>query len=1161
MGAARIGSGNLSERIAITTGDELEGLADQFNDMAGRLQESYAGLEGKVELRTRELRELLEQQTAAAAVLRVISSTPGELSPVFDLILRSVTRICDAKMGTLLLRDGDSYKVVASLGVPPEVVEYYNRRKTPAISPQDLARVTQARRTIHVIDARDTEAYAKREEYRVATVELLGARTFINVPMFKDDQMLGFIGIYRDEVRPFDDKQIALVENFGTQAAIAVENARLLNELRQRTTDLSVTLEQQSAAADVLRIMNSSTGNLSVVFDAILDCAARVCEADAGILFRLENGAYQAVAFLGVQKVAAEYFRSHPVAAPESRLTQVIAERKTVHIVDTRDTELYREREEWRVVTVELLGARTLLNVPMLQDEGLGVIGLYRKEVQPFDARQIAWVENLANQAAVAMANAHLLNELRARTGELTTSLEQQTVTAEVLRAISDTRGELSPVFDLIVRRVTGACEAASAMLQLRDGEVFRPVASFGMPPEAAQYYLHEANPPPAATLAHHYRTRETIHVIDARATEEYAKRVEYRVATVELMRARTFLNVPLFKGGELLGVLGIYRSEVRPFDSRQIAWLENFAHQIIIAIENAHLLNELRLRTAELTNSLEHQRAAAEVLRLINSSGGDLSPVFDAILECATQMCGAKAGVLFRHEDGVYHTAALLGVPEKAAEFFHTHPVEAYGSRLAQMVAEKRIVHVIDAREGELYRIREDWRVMTVELLGARTFLNVPMMKDDEGVGVIGLYRDEVRPFEAREIALAENLASQAAIAIANARLLNALRARTGELTKSLEQETATAEVLRLISSTPGALSPVLDTILANAARICEAKGGSVFGYENGAYIAHATLGMSAEADAFFRGGPVVPTPGSGFARITEERKTLHVIDARETAAYRDAETHRVATVDLLSARTFLNVPMLKDDELLGIIGIYRDEVRPFDAQEIALVENFASQAVIAIVNARLLNELRAKTGELEQSVDELRALGEVTQAVNSTLDLQTVLSTIVAKAVQLLRHRGRRDLRDGPRDAGVPAARDLRHDAGLIAVIRPRRGSHRAQPAARSRKQRRTATVRHGSSRLSADAPVRQILLRAGYRALLVVPLLARRSAIVGALVVRRKATRASSRRRPSSCCRPSRRSRCWRSRMRVCSARSRRRAASSRWRASTSRSSSPT
>ena len=549
------------------TGDELEGLADQFNDMAGRLQESYAGLEGKVELRTRELRELLEQQTAAAAVLRVISSTPGELSPVFDLILRSVTRICDAKMGTLLLRDGDSYKVVASLGVPPEVVEYYNRRKTPAISPQDLARVTQARRTIHVIDARDTEAYAKREEYRVATVELLGARTFINVPMFKDDQMLGFIGIYRDEVRPFDDKQIALVENFGTQAAIAVENARLLNELRQRTTDLSVTLEQQSAAADVLRIMNSSTGNLSVVFDAILDCAARVCEADAGILFRLENGAYQAVAFLGVQKVAAEYFRSHPVAAPESRLTQVIAERKTVHIVDTRDTELYREREEWRVVTVELLGARTLLNVPMLQDEGLGVIGLYRKEVQPFDARQIAWVENLANQAAVAMANAHLLNELRARTGELTTSLEQQTATAEVLRAISDTRGELSPVFDLIVRRVTGACEATSAMLQLRDGEVFRPVASFGMPPEAAQYYLHEANPPPAATLAHHYRTRETIHVIDARATEEYAKRVEYRVATVELMRARTFLNVPLFKGGELLGVLGIYRSEVRPFE------------------------------------------------------------------------------------------------------------------------------------------------------------------------------------------------------------------------------------------------------------------------------------------------------------------------------------------------------------------------------------------------------------------------------------------------------------------------------------------------------------------------------------------------------------------------------------------------------------------
>ena len=568
--------------------------------------------------------------------------------------------------------------------------------------------------------------------------------------------------------------------------------------------------------------------------------------------------------------------------------------------------------------------------------------------------------------------------------------------------------------------------------------------------------------------------------------------------------------------------------------------------------------MNELRLRTAELTDSLEHQRAAAEVLRLINSSGGDLSPVFDAILECATQMCGAKAGVLFRHEDGVYHTAALLGVPEKAAEFFHTHPVEAYGSRLAQMVAEKRIVHVIDAREGELYRIREDWRVMTVELLGARTFLNVPMMKDDEGVGVIGLYRDEVRPFEAREIALAENLASQAAIAIANARLLNALRARTGELTKSLEQETATAEVLRLISSTPGALSPVLDTILANAARICEAKGGSVFGYENGAYIAHATLGMSAEADAFFRGGPVVPTPGSGFARITEEQKTLHVIDARETAAYRDAETHRVATVDLLSARTFLNVPMLKDDELLGIIGIYRDEVRPFDAQEIALVENFASQAAIAILNARLLNELRAKTGQLERSVTELRALGEVTQAVNSTLELQTVLSTIVANAVRF-----------SGTEAGAiyvtdPVTQEFRMrathgvDAGLKAELdRDRSHERNLQRYLRKHGNLRPFAMDVATER---DAPMRHILLRAGFRMLLIIPLLDPVSGdLLGALAVRQPDKGAFAPQTLELLQTFAAQS-VLAIRMPSCSTRSRTRAASSSLRASTSRSSSP-
>jgi signal transduction histidine kinase/DNA-binding response OmpR family regulator len=466
--------------------------------------------------------------------------------------------------------------------------------------------------------------------------------------------------------------------------------------------------------------------------------------------------------------------------------------------------------------------------------------------------------------------------------------------------------------------------------------------------------------------------------------------------------------------------------------------------------------------------------------------------------------MCDAKAGVLFRHEDGVYHTAALLGVPAKAAEFFHAHPVEAYGSRLAQMVAEKRVIHVIDAREGELYRIREDWRVMTVEDLGARTFLNVPMMKEDEGLGVIGLYRDEVRPFDAREIALVENLASQAAIAIANARLLNELRVRTGELTVALQQQTAVTDVLRLISSTPDEPATVFDAILAYATRICAAKGGSVFVYRSGGYEVRSTLGMPPEADAFFRSAALVPAPGSGFARITEERKTIHIVDARATDAYRAAEEHRVATVDLLGARTFLNVPMLKDDELLGIIGLYRDEVRPFDAQEIALVENFASQAAIAILNARLLTELRSKTGQLERSVTELRALGEVTQAVNSTLELQTVLSTIVANAVRF-----------SGTEAGAiyvtdPLTQEFRMRAthGIRAELQDELERDRSHERNLQRYLRRHGNLRPFALDVGAerDTAMRQVLLRAGFRLLLIIPLLDPVSGdLLGALAVR--------------------------------------------------------
>src|SRR5581483_3988974 len=335
----------------------------------------------------------------------------------------------------------------------------------------------------------------------------------------------------------------------------------------------------------------------------------------------LEHGAYQAVAFVGVAPDIAAYFLSRPVEAPKSRLTQIIRGRKTIHVVDARDTDLYRQGEDWRVFTVDTMGVRTFLNVPMLKDDGLGVIGLYRRQVEPFNARQIAFVENLASQAAIAMANAHLLNELRARTTALSESLEQQTAAAEVQRLIMQAPGELGPVFDLIVSSVARVCEAKTSMLVLREGDRFRPVASIGMPPAAVEHYIENPRQPSKAALARMLENRRSVQVLDARASEAYLKREDYRVATVELLGARTFVNVPLFKDTELLGFVGIYRDEVRPFDDRQIAWVENLGDQAAIAIENARLLNELQTKTGALERSVTELRALSEVARTVNST------------------------------------------------------------------------------------------------------------------------------------------------------------------------------------------------------------------------------------------------------------------------------------------------------------------------------------------------------------------------------------------------------------------------------------------------------------------------------------------------------------------------------------------------------------
>jgi signal transduction histidine kinase len=419
-GAARIGGGDFSQRISIPTGDELEGLANQFNDMGARLQESYADLENKVEVRTAELTESLEQQTATSEVLKVISSSPGELDPVFQTMLENATRICEAKFGMMFRYDNGEFHPAALLNVPSELAEFVRNRGSflpPPGTPLD--RLLQTREVTYTGDE-------TAEPNPGAPARFGGARSLLGVPMLKENELIGAIIIYRQEVRPFTVKQVELVTSFASQAVIAIENTRLLKELRHRTDDLTESLQQQTATSEVLETISSSAGELEPVFNKMLENATRICGAKFGAMTLYEEGDFRTVALYNAPQAYVDaqlyrLFRPHP----ESGLRTIEKTHQTLQIDDLRLQPPYTEGHPAVRALADLGGARTLVIVPLLkEDELIGTITIFRQEVKPFTDKQTELVANFANQAVIAIENARLLNELRKRTEELSQSLD-----------------------------------------------------------------------------------------------------------------------------------------------------------------------------------------------------------------------------------------------------------------------------------------------------------------------------------------------------------------------------------------------------------------------------------------------------------------------------------------------------------------------------------------------------------------------------------------------------------------------------------------------------------------------------------------------------------------------------------------------------------------
>jgi signal transduction histidine kinase len=551
---------------------------------------------------TRERDDALEREKATTEVLRVISSSPGALGPVFEAMLENAARICEAKFGVMFRFDGEKYEFAADIGTPPPLAEFVRQRGPFIPAPN-----TQLHHVMRTKQVSCTANYAA-DAPDSPPVRFGGARSTVDVPMLKDGMLMGAISIYRQEVRPFTNKQIALLQNLANQAVIAIENTRLLSELRQRTTDLSESLEQQTATSQVLNVINTSPTDTQPVFDAIIQSAVRLCGAQFGVMHRFDGERLHVVAHDVTPEVLEILKRTYPMRPIRSQASgRAMLDGAVIEIRDVREDPDYDHAMaaagHWR----------SLLAVPMLRADGdaIGTIVVQRSAPGAFASSLIEMLQNFAAQAVIAIENTRLLNELRQRTDDLSVALEQQTATSEVLKVISTSPTDANPVFEAILESACRLCDSQIAAIFRFDGTLLHLAATKNWPTEAMEALAIRWPMPPDS----HMTSGQVVLSKGVVIQEDTFADANYDRGAARAGGWRRMLGVPMFRSDDIIGVIVVTWREPGPILQKQVELLQTFAAQAVIAIENAWMFNELRQRTQDLLQSLDDLRTAQDRL------------------------------------------------------------------------------------------------------------------------------------------------------------------------------------------------------------------------------------------------------------------------------------------------------------------------------------------------------------------------------------------------------------------------------------------------------------------------------------------------------------------------------------------------------------------